>query len=607
MVEPTSSQKRRDYSILLVFLVVLGIVLVATTIRAPFTIDEANYLVTVTGLRAGTLFVPGTEGLTPSKELFWFDPEAFGRVASRTPVVSVAPPLYAPIALPFSYLGWRGLVFLNTLSYLLTAFLVFALVRRYAVERQTPWIAVSIALFGGYAIEYSQGLWPHMLSVFLVMSAVYVASRVWDGGSPRIAVVCGLLMGVATGIREQNIILAGLLGITMLLLAERKLLSSFWYAIGISLPLVIIATFHFFRQGVWHPFPKAVAFSGMLSQNVSSSSTASPFRIFWARVVDFTAYPAISDSFQSLFYERDPASGVVLVGGIVKKALIQSCPWVALVLVILILAWVKRYPDSKVVKKNLRALSLLVLPLLVILTLVGGGRTDGLSYNQRYFLEIIPLMAITLALALDGLALSLTSLIVGLIGSGALFALTLMLPSRTLYEMALLRIPLLLAALLLVAWFIRSKGGMRLILPILIGLCVGWGFFVHVFDDLAASRVRRGKNAAQLAVLESVIPDHSALFAYWGSRDIAGPLQLTRDVVILDAGADEGADAARLTRELRLQNRRVFVMTDVFPEKVLEEIAGKDSLALVSNQTIGIDEVIKRSEDKPTKVNSPGL
>jgi predicted phosphoribosyltransferase len=84
-------------------------------------------------------------------------------------------------------------------------------------------------------------------------------------------------------------------------------------------------------------------------------------------------------------------------------------------------------------------------------------------------------------------------------------------------------------------------------------------------------------------------------------------LQLTRDVVILDAGADEGADAARLTRELRLQNRRVFVMTDVFPEKVLEEIAGKDSLALVSNQTIGIDEVIKRSEDKPTKVNSPGL
>ena len=498
-------------------------------------------------------------------------------------------------------------MFLNTLSYLLTAFLVFALVRRYAVERQTPWIAAAITLFGGYAIEYSQGIWPHMLSVFLVMSAVYVASRVWGGGSPRIAIVCGLLMGAATGIREQNIILAGLLGIAILLLAERKLLSSFWYACGAALSLAIIATFHFFRQGVWHPFPKVVAFSGMLSQNVSSSSTPSPFRVFWARVIDFSAYPAISDSFQSLFYKTDPVSGFVLVGGIVKKALIQSSPWVALALVILILVWLKRYPDSKDVKKNLRALSLLVLPLLVILTLVGGGRTDGLSYNQRYFLELIPLMAITLALALDGLALSMFLLTIGFIGSGVLFALSLMLPTRTLYEVALLRIPLLLAMLLLVVWFVRSKRGMHLILPILIGLCVGWGLFVHVFDDLAASRVRRGKNAAQLAVLESVIPDHSALFAYWGSRDIAGPLQLTRDVVILDAGADEGADAARVTHELQLQNRRVFVLTDVFPHKVLEAIAGKDSLSQVSNQTIGIDEVIKRSADKPAKVNSPGL
>ena len=597
MVESTSPPKRKDYSILLVFLVVLGIVLVATTIRGAFTIDEANYLVTVTGLRAGTLFVPGTEGLTPSRELFYFDPEAFGRVVSHTPVSSIAPPLYAPIALPFSYLGWRGLVLLNTLSYLLTALLVFALVRRYAAERQTPWIAAAITLFGGYAIEYSQGVWPHMLSVFLVTSAVYAASRVWEGGSPRIAIVCGLLMGVATGIREQNIVLAGLLGITLLLFAGRKLVSCLWYALGALLPLVIIATFHFVRQGVWHPFPKSIALSGRLAQSLSTSSAGSPLQMFWARVVDFSAYPPITDSFQSLFYKKDLASGVVLVGGVVKKALIQSSPWAALVLVILVLVWLKRSKYSNNVKMNLRALSLLVLPLLLFLTLVGGGRTDGLSYNQRYLLETIPLMAIALALALDGLAFSLTPFIAGLIGSGALFAVTLMLPSRPLNEMALLKIPLLLASLLVVAWMFRSKGGMRLMLPSLVGLCIGWALFVHVFDDLSASRTRRGKNAAQLAVLESAIPNHSALFAYWGSRDVAGPLQLTRDVVILDVGADEGVDAVRLTHELRLQDRRVFVLTDVFPDTVLKGIVGQDSLAVVSNNTIGIDEVVKRNKE----------
>jgi len=235
MVEPASLKEQKDFRAFLAVLLTLGIVLVATTIRGPFSIDEANYLVTVTGLRAGTLAVPGTEGLTPSKELFYFDPEAFGRNASHTPVVSVAPPLYAPIALPFSYLGWRGFVFLNTLSYLLTALLVFILVRRFATERQTPWIAAAITLFGGYAIEYSQGLWPHMLSVALVTSAVYAATRVWEGGSPWFSVICGLLIGVATGIREQSIIIAGLLGITILLFAGRRFVASFWYALGASL------------------------------------------------------------------------------------------------------------------------------------------------------------------------------------------------------------------------------------------------------------------------------------------------------------------------------------------------------------------------------------
>ena len=146
-------------------LTALGLILVVTTIKGPFIIDEDNYLVTVVGLRQGVLTVPGTEGLTPSKELFYFDPEAYGRIASRTPVFSIAPPLYAPIALPFVFLGWRGLVLLNTISFLLTAFIIFVMVKHFATERQTPWLAAALVLFGGYEIEYAQGVCPHMLSV----------------------------------------------------------------------------------------------------------------------------------------------------------------------------------------------------------------------------------------------------------------------------------------------------------------------------------------------------------------------------------------------------------------------------------------------------------
>ena len=599
---------RKEYIIMLGLLTALGLVLVVTTIKGPFIIDEDNYLVTVIGLRDGTLSVPGTEGLTPSKELFYFDPEAYGRIASRTPVFSIEPPLYAPIALPFVFFGWRGLVLLNTISYLLIAFIVFVMAKQYATERQTPWLAAVLVLFGGYAIEYAQGLWPHMLSVFLVTSAIYVASRMWNGGRPQIAIICGLLMGIATGIREQNIILTGLLSITLLLFSGKKLISFFWFALGTSFSLAIIGTINFFRQGIFHPFPKAVAFSGQLTKSVSGSSTSSPLQMFWARVVDFSSYPPITDSIQSLFYRKDPVSGVVFVFGVVKKALIQSSPWVALALVILILVWLNKNLYSKDVKTNLKALSLLILPFLAFMTLVGGVRTDGLCYNQRYFLEIIPLAAIALAFALDGLILPVLPMVAGLMGSGILFALTLILLSRPLYGMAISRVPLLLAAVLVVVWIFQVKKVIRLIFPFLVGLCIGWAMFVHIFDDLQASRTRRSRHAAQLAVLESTIPNHSALFANWGSKDAAGPLQLTRDVVILDIWADEGADAVRLTHELELQNRRIFVLTDYFPDLVLKGIVDKDSLAVVSRHTIGISEVVKRNqENHHMEVSSPKL
>ena len=58
--------------------------------------------------------MPGTGGLPPSRELLYFDPAATGREVTTTPVASTAPPLYAPLALPFLLLGWRGLVLLNT-------------------------------------------------------------------------------------------------------------------------------------------------------------------------------------------------------------------------------------------------------------------------------------------------------------------------------------------------------------------------------------------------------------------------------------------------------------------------------------------------------------
>src|SRR5262245_13776291 len=124
----------KQQAILLVALVALGVGLSLNVVPGVFTVDDNNYLVNVLALRQGRVTIANTEGLPPSRELLFFAPTARSRVVTSTPVASTAPPLYAAIALPFSYLGWRGLVGLNTLAYLVTIYLVFAYTRRYSTD-----------------------------------------------------------------------------------------------------------------------------------------------------------------------------------------------------------------------------------------------------------------------------------------------------------------------------------------------------------------------------------------------------------------------------------------------------------------------------------------
>jgi hypothetical protein len=65
-----------DQSPLILLLIVFGVVLTVTIIPGVFITDEDNYFVTVVSLQHGMLKMPGTENLTPSKELVYFDPEA---------------------------------------------------------------------------------------------------------------------------------------------------------------------------------------------------------------------------------------------------------------------------------------------------------------------------------------------------------------------------------------------------------------------------------------------------------------------------------------------------------------------------------------------------
>ncbi len=573
------------------FLLVLAVVFVALTVFAQpgvFSIDEINYLVTVVGLRHGMLDVPGTRGLTPSPELYAFDPEPQSRTTATGGIVSLAPPLYAFIAFPFSYLGWRGLILLNSLSFVAVAFILFLIAKALSGRDSVGWLVVFLWAAGGYSIEYAEAVWPHMLSVGLCSAAVLLAFLARRKGSLWVVALSGLMIGVAVGVREQNIVFAACLGMGVLLWSPRKLWMSTAFAVGVAVPLFFAASLNYAKHDVWHPFPKARTYSARASQQLQGEGVAraNPLTVFWAKVVDYTTHPQVQDPAKALMFRTDKRSGALLVGSTMKKAWLQSAPWLLLGFVAIGGAWFSRKWRSDAERREVRILSLIILPILAMFTIAGFGWIDGWAYNQRYFLELVPLMALSAGLLLADESLKARDIVGGAIAGvlGAVGGLAIGTLSGWYSTVALA--PLVVAGALLVCWFLRGFWKWGRIFAVLLGLAVGWSLALHFIDDVRASREKRRLNYARQEVLEESIPDHSALFAYWGARDAAGPLMLGRDIVLLDAWADGGTDAPTLARELMAQERAVYVLANGFPDDILENLRGSDSLVVVRDSPL---------------------
>ncbi len=558
---------------LLLALVALGLVLTVTVIPAPYLIDDANYLTNVAALRRGDVTVAATAGLTPSPELVWFDPLPQSRPVDSTPVASTAPPLYGVIAFPFSFLGWRGLVALNTLAYLLTIVLIFRYTQRYATDQMAPWIAAAAFAFGGFAIEYAQGLWPHALSIALCTAGILLVCRLVEGGRPSMAAAAGFLLACAAGIRYQNAVLVAVAGVAVFLWSEQRWRASMAYAAAALLPLLLCAWINHERLGSWNPISKG---PGYLSIPVpgSEGSVFDPITVFWARLVDFSAFPPlIGPGFRWVRYDETTGAHLIF-GRTVWKAFLQSAPWAGIGFIFMAMGWFPRFVAHREQRRPLQFLSMVALVLLMVLAFAGRWRHEGGSYNQRYLLELLPLAAIALGWALDNLRLQRQRLFVGTaLGASLAVACLVAVPVGPLKLWLILKVPVVMAAGAALTWaFVRSSGRGRLALSGLVGVCLGWGMALHLLDDLMGSRAVKAGRYQQAESLRRALPQKAALVAYWGNRDAAGPLILERDIVVLEAHADEGRDAPVLTRELLAQGRRVFLLMGEMPKAVAARV-----------------------------------
>ena len=562
-------------------------------------------------------------------ELIFFDPALKTRAVQSTPVASTAPPLYAFMSLPLSYLGWRGLVGLNTLAFMLATAVVFFYARDFSKQPRTAWIAAGAFALGGYVIEYAQGVWPHMLASGLSILAVYWASRARRRDRLVWAFAAGLIVGLAIGTRYQNIVLAGGIGLGLIVWSRRRVTLTVAYGVGLLLPLAACSVINHVRLDSWNPISKTPGYlrigSGGFQQSdagtappavepaeptpptedyvqhdvealaAARSSTMAAFvnqgedvtapslppmlretlQLLMVRVVDFSLHPPLPESMQALhvYMRRDPDSGAITIGQAVKKAWLQSCPWIVVPMLALGLSWFRRSADEDPHIVELRAFSLILLPVFLTFALAGLARTDGFSFNQRYFFELMPFMAVALAWSVDHVSLKNFSFTVG----GFLSLLAVILAMDTdppLRYVLLMKIPLLIAIFLGVAWLATRRGRAGgSALSVALGVSLAWALGVHLLDDLPASRELRRANQMQRESVDHVLTGRSALFAYWGYKDPFGPMQLDRDLLILDAWADDGQTAPELVKELLARGRRVFVRLDGFPPSILRAMS----------------------------------
>jgi hypothetical protein len=586
-------------------LLALGLLLTVTVVPGVFTTDDNNYLINVLALRHGRVTLANTEGLSPSRELLAFDPGPWTRTVMTTPVASSAPPLYAPLALPFSWFGWRGLVALNTLAYLITIALTFGYAKRYATEFATPWLAAAAVAFGGFVMEYAQGVWPHAVSIALCTAGLIAAGRTFERWRPAQAATAGFLLAFATGIRYQNAVILAAAGGCLLLWAVDRWKASAAYVLGAALPLATSAFINHARLDSWNPISKGEGYLTVGITRGTAQSLFDPLTMFWARLVDFSVRPPlIGPDFTWVTYE--PVTGAhLMIGETVQKAFLQSAPWAILALIVFTLAWTTRAAMPAARRAQLRMLSLVTMAVLLTFAFSGVQRHDGLVFNQRYLLELMPLAAIGFAWALDGLALPIKPLAVGVVW-GALLVVTILraLPiagssssaHSVARELAILKVPLLLAAVSAGLWFAaRSRPRTRPILAAAAGVCLGWGLTLHVADDVAASRRLRARKADETRSLASVLTDGSALVAYTGYKDAAFPLLFDRDIVILDVRGDEGVDAPMLIAELLAHKRRVFVIQSGFSPPMLSRVLAGWDVMRVAGPGVDVVELRPRT------------
>ncbi|MBE9554600.1 MAG: hypothetical protein IMF05_14140, partial [Proteobacteria bacterium] len=485
------------------------------------------------------------------------------------------PYLHPVLAWPFYKMaGFRGLFALNAIAYAALAGICFLLGNRLWRDPRISADAVILLTLGSYAWQYSQAAWSQSLSSAFLLAGVCFGVCAVQAGERRAALLygwaAGMAVGLGAGVRLDVFFMAPALLIPLLydraprwrvaaavlvgLLPGLLLLSLTNYAkfgtlqpltygrssgaasITAYIPLfsmglaVLAAAWIASRDAVW---PMVVRHRLVLSAAVAILAVTIMFLVpsvgamlwrlargAWILVADLSL---IDPSAGGIAITRGP-SGAIMYADTVKKALLQSLPWLPVALFAIV-----------GIPRGRAAVFSHAIPILSVLAFVTvyGWFTwhGGYAFNLRYFVPLLPIFAIYGARGIhvlkgnDSLKLVIAAGVTAVVAGEAWLFLLFRDTEVDAIEAVTLKLPLVLAAVLsiLLVLFAVRRGfaPIRRVAFLASIACLAWAFIMALLVDFPRSWFLRQFRYETGAFLATHVPRDSVLFSTYDPASFA--------------------------------------------------------------------------------------